>query len=77
MKDEEVDMDIGYYNWRIPTHFNHVKLTVRTDGWFQLPNALMNMSCGLQVSMALKVLIMLLIDLTVLLQFTAESSPSL
>lgn len=74
MTDEEVDM--GYYHWRIPTHFNHMKLTVRTDGWSQLPDMLMNMSCGLHVSMTLKILVMLLIDLTVELRITTEPSLS-
>lgn len=72
MKDEEVDK--GCYSWRTPTPFKHMKLTVRTDGWLQLPNTLMNMSRGLHVSTTLKILVKLLIDLTVPLQITTEPS---
>lgn len=27
---EEWEVDMGYYNLSIPTHFKHMKLTVRT-----------------------------------------------
>lgn len=72
MKDEEVHM--GYYNWRTPTHIIHIKLIVRTDDWPQLLNTLMNMSCGLHASMTLKIMVVLLINLTVPLQITTEPS---